>query len=88
MNQNVFFSLLRCQLRRKKLSLLPCYNPERRHSNSNFAVVTISLHANQTEVLYVRRDKYLDLVKCLMKHEEAFPLKSDLLEQVMTSIAA
>ena len=36
----------------------------------------------------VRRDKYLDLVKCLTKHEEAFPFKSDLLEQVMTSIAA
>jgi len=71
--------------------LLPCYNPERWHSNSNFAVVNIGQHANQTEVFVffcVRRDKYVDLVKCLMKHEKAFPFKSDLLEQVMTSIAA
>jgi len=36
----------------------------------------------------VCRDEYLDLVKRIMKHEDAFPCKSDLLEQVMTSIAA
>lgn len=72
------------------ISLLPCYNPDSWHSNNNLATVNISLHADQTEGLaffFVRRDKYLDLVKCLMKHEEAFPFKLDLLEQVMTSIA-
>jgi hypothetical protein len=98
LNPTVSFSLLCCQLRRKEvIKLYHSFHVITQKGDAATAVLQLSILVYMPTRLrfsafcsffFVRRDKYLDLVKCLMKHEEVFPFKSDLLEQVIICIAA
>jgi hypothetical protein len=87
-----FFSVtLSTTEKREVVKLYYSFHVITQKGNTATAILQLSILVNmptRLRVFFLRRDKYLDLVKCLMKHEGAFPFKSDLLEQVMPSIAA